>query len=138
MFKYELDVKSKSAITLPKDPDILIMSMTAVKNSIPDLSPAAELYDSKSKPSFSTLTVHNGKGSGQYPAGTSVTVEADPLKTGDVYWIGNIDIADRKAGSITFTMPDKDVELAALIDSYGPDIALNKKSVASGSNRWVY
>lgn len=133
MFKYEIDVKNKSTLTLPKDTDIIIMSITSVKNSLPDISASSFLYDEKEKPNFKNVTVINGEGSGQYPPGVAVTVNMDPTISGEVYWIGNIPINDRHAESFTFIMPDHDVHLAAMINSYGENLVLNKPAKASGS-----
>jgi Divergent InlB B-repeat domain len=69
-----------------------------------------------------TLTVEDGSGSGQYPAGTMVTVTANTPAVSDLQfaqWIGLIRVddtnilADPFMPSTTATMPSRDVKIAA-------------------------
>jgi murein tripeptide amidase MpaA len=63
-----------------------------------------------------TLTVEGGTGSGEYEAGTEVTVTADDPEEGDVFggWTGDTEfLADPAQQATTLTMPESDVSIAA-------------------------
>ena len=63
-----------------------------------------------------TLTVNNGSGSGNYAAGTVVTITANPAPTGEEFdqWTGNTSgIADVNAASTTITMGTADATITA-------------------------
>jgi hypothetical protein len=64
-----------------------------------------------------TLTVENGSGSGVYPVGATVAVEADPAPVGEVFatWDGDTNaLVNPLAPSTTLTMPARDIAVRAL------------------------
>lgn len=65
-------------------------------------------------PPLFTLTVVNGSGSGNYPAGTVVTIVANTPPAGDVFsaWIGGT-VASASSATTTVTMPSAPVTVTA-------------------------
>ena len=68
------------------------------------------------------LTVNSGSGSGTYPPGTVVNIDADPAPSGQTFdqWIGDTDaVANVYDASTTVTMPAGDAEVTA---TYGEGV----------------
>ena len=68
-----------------------------------------------------TLNVTNGKGSGDYYEGESISVEANAAPAGQVFyeWIGDIDALENANDSITtYTMPSVNSSLTATYENY--------------------
>jgi hypothetical protein len=66
-----------------------------------------------------TLTITNGKGSGEYYEGEIISIEANAAPSGQVFdkWIGDIDALGNVNDSITtFTMPSGNCSLTATYD----------------------
>lgn len=61
------------------------------------------------------VTVTNGTGDGDYPAGTQVTVIADAAPPGQQFagWTGNVTFANPSSPTTTFTMPSSAVVITA-------------------------
>ena len=71
-------------------------------------------------------TVENGSGSGEYEAGTEVTITADEAPEGKVFekWLSNdVTIADAESETTTFVMPEKDITVTA---TYRDATSVNK------------
>jgi hypothetical protein len=82
-----------------------------------------------------TLTVVNGSGSGNYPAGQVVAITANPPSSGKAFaaWMGDFaHIADRTAAQTTVTMPAHDI---SLIPAY---VWIYRLTVNSGSGGGDY
>lgn len=133
LYEYELDIpEGANSIKLPDDTDIIVMAITlsdSVKSAV-----GSELYDVKNKSETYTLTVKNGQGSGSYPAGVPVKAYVEPAETGVVSWKGYDAIEGKNTSIIEFIMPAEDITVEANIQSYGPNLALNKPVVVSAEN----
>ena len=69
-----------------------------------------------------SLNVNNGAGSGNYTAGTQVTVTANAAPSGEQFagWTGaTSDLANPSAGTTTFTMPSANASITATYSSTG-------------------
>lgn len=65
------------------------------------------------------LTVNNGSGSGEYPAGQVVTINANPAPFGKVFegWQGDASLLDDATKTIAkLTMPARDAEVSAVFN----------------------
>lgn len=87
-----------------------------------------------------TVNVDSGSGSGQYIYGSEVTVVADTPENGYAFkgWEvkeGTIDTRDLTEQEVSFTMPDSDVELAAV---YEPLTYRLKVNGAEGSGKYTF
>jgi uncharacterized repeat protein (TIGR02543 family) len=95
-------------------------------------------YKNLPPPATYTLSVNNGTGSGQYEAGTSVSISADPPATGKVFdkWTGGNGgtFADANSSSTSFTMP---ANTASVTATYKDDIPDGVEQVG-GSEIIVY
>jgi len=63
-----------------------------------------------------TLTVNRGTGSGNYPAGTVITITADPAQNGETFngWTGNVaNVANVNNASTTYTMGSANATITA-------------------------
>jgi hypothetical protein len=72
-----------------------------------------------------SLTVNSGAGSGQYPEGTVVNINANPAPTGRrfVVWVGDTaTIANVSAASTTVTMPAASAVVTATYGFYRGDV----------------
>lgn len=84
------------------------------------------------EPQKFNLTVNNGSGSGQYPAGQVITVSANAEPDGQYFagWIGNADVLNDASQKIAnLTMPARDVEITATYQDIPTDpvtLALDK------------
>ncbi len=87
-----------------------------------------------------TVTVTDGKGSGNYNAGDIVSIEADPAPEGKVFdkWECNnasVTFASATSASTTFTMPEANVTVTA---TYKDDIAKYAVTVNDGEGSGNY
>jgi O-glycosyl hydrolase len=72
--------------------------------------------DENKEPQKFNLTVNNGNGSGEYPAGQVITVSANPEPDGKEFagWTGDADLLDDASQMIAkLTMPGRDAEITA-------------------------
>jgi alpha-galactosidase len=90
---------------------------TAAQQAIQDI---IDYYFPAGRPNTETfvLTVNNGSGDGNYYAGQTVSIGADPAPAGQIfdYWTsaGNPLITDINAANTTLTMPANDAEVTAV------------------------
>jgi len=88
---------SNTTVTMPDKDLTIIASYDAI----------AELF---------ALTVINGSGSGNYPAGTMVNISADQPETGKTFdqWAGDVSfVADVMASTTKINMPDQEISVEA-------------------------
>ena len=88
------------------------------------------------KPQTFALTVTSGSGSGNYPAGTSVLVTANPAPAGQVFdqWTGAT-VANPTATTTTLIMPAAATAVVAVYKAATPNFAL---TVTQGSGSGLY
>ena len=66
------------------------------------------------------LWLNHGEGAGEYSAGETVTITADPAEKGYEFkeWSGNSEfLADKNAATTTLVMPEKEISLTATYES---------------------
>ncbi len=83
------------------------------------------------------LTVNYGTGSGEYPAGAIVEIEADPPQEGDMFdaWTGDVaTVANVRHASTTLTMPAAAIEITA---TYRDAIRPVRVYILSGQSNMV-
>lgn len=84
-----------------------------------------------------TLTVNNGSGSGEYPAGQVVTINANPAPFGKVFdgWHGDSQLLDDATKTIAnLTMPSRNAEVTAVFN----DIDLGEPVIVSIDKTTTY
>ena len=87
------------------------------------------------------LTVANGSGSGEYEAGTEVTVQANAAETGmrfKAWEAEGITLADPTVNPLTITMPEGDVTLTATYEKIPETVTTYTLTVAGGSGSGSY
>ncbi len=102
---------------------------TATPSATPATSPEVKKY---------TVSVSGGSGSGQYPAGAIVTVNAYYMGEGQEFdkWTSStagVGFANPNASSTTFTMPAANVAVTATYKTGGSGTAATNTSGGSGS-----
>lgn len=108
-------------------------SSSSPKNSA---TPTATPADGKDVPKY-TVTVSGGSGTGSYPAGAVVAINAYAMGVGQVFdkWTSStagVGFADATATSTTFTMPAANVAITATYKTGGAGNAATNSSGGSG------
>lgn len=108
-------------------------SSSSPKNSA---APTATPADGKDVPKY-TVTVSGGSGTGSYPAGAVVAINAYAMGVGQVFdkWTSStagVGFADATATSTTFTMPAANVAITATYKTGGAGNAATNSSGGSG------
>ncbi len=87
---------------------------------------AATTVTATYKPLSYTLTVNGGSGGGNYTAGTTVPITANPPPAGQVFdqWLGGV-VADATASSTTLSMPSANAVLTATYKGVPPALPGN-------------
>ncbi|KMQ52868.1 chitin deacetylase [Chitinispirillum alkaliphilum] len=92
------------------------------------------LYDT---PQLYTLTVNDGSGSGEYEAGSAVTITANPAPSGQAFsqWSGDISDVENIYGSVTVvTVPDSNITISATYIDILPDDTSNTGNIIANIN----
>lgn len=138
LFKYTLDVRGVSVVTLPNDPDIIVTAATASVSANDLCKPAAPLYDRVDTPEgerrkITVYDVHEEVLSeiSEYEERVAL-VRCDNYRNGYVFTGWDCpEITAEYDNAAILRVPDHDVTVRVLAKKLGDDVLLNKPCLAS-------
>ncbi|MCQ2426677.1 MAG: discoidin domain-containing protein [Lachnospiraceae bacterium] len=136
VYQYEIPTNGAAELTLPEDPDIVILAATALTD--PAILPARPLYDRADAKDIKThtVTVKGGTGSGTYAEGKVVLLRADDISDDGLFEGFEADAPITQNGLSAYLFcPDRDVTAAVKRKFLGKLLTKDGMSVkASSSN----